>query len=154
MSQRPFSYPGYAEAGDAREARRNRVSDIAKELIGSGSSITPDEVRNNRTLAHVGAVMSRLPETPRHNAKTGALELPSVEELSKGDANDRSLGRSRIAAAIGAKDYDPAFTDFAAELQRERGLDQDNLGDSGSILSKEQIIRALSDAVMQRRREG
>jgi hypothetical protein len=95
--------------------------------------------------------MSGLPETPRHNPDTGALELPSMAELATGDANDRSTARSRIAAMTGAKDYSPAFTDFAAELNRVRGYDDNDLGDEGSILSREQIIKALTQAVMDRR---
>jgi len=157
---KPSDNPGFPNAGrDAREATRNRASDIARELIGRETSLDPETVRSNRTMQHVGAVMSGLPETPTHG-EDGTLELPSTEDLAAGDATDRSTARDRIAqqliraGKLKPTNYDRSLTDFAAELQRERGLNEDNPGDSGSILSKEQIVRALTEAVMQRRREG
>ena len=151
-----WGQPGaaFAQSPTSVSARRDYAASIASEMFGQTTSLDPETVRNTRSLHHAGAVASGLDVTPTHNPDTGMLEMPTTEELSRGDTHDRSIARSRVAKAIGVKDHDPVFTDLAIEVDRERALNENEVGDSGSILSKSQILDALRNAVMDRRRNG
>jgi len=140
--------------------QRDVASEIARELLaraGDHGGPKPDDIRDSRTMQHAAATMHGLPETPRHNAETGRLELPSTEELAQ-DNPQAALDRiARVlidSGKMSADDYDPALSGLAAEVQRERRLNEDAPDESGSSLNREAIIEKLAEAVMRRRREG
>ena len=105
-----------------------------------------EALSGNRTLSHAIAVMADKPTPPR--IVDGKVER---SEPTKREALDQIAQALIKAGKLKADDYDPAFSELAAEINRERGFNGDAESDE-SVFSKDALITALAKAVLDRRR--